>query len=151
MRLKKGSDAFVITVSGIRLKNKLSAKDFFTVIKADPKKTLVWGSGTRPPSSEAMLHEMIYRKRRDVGAVFHGHDQTILQNARALRIPETKKEEAYGSSKLVWQVERILKKRTLLVMKNHGFISLGSSMDRAGNRALGIHRRVARRWKKISN
>jgi ribulose-5-phosphate 4-epimerase/fuculose-1-phosphate aldolase len=141
LRLKKNHNAFLITASGIRLKNKLKKKDFFEVIRTDAKAGTVHGFGRRVPSSETLLHDAIYKRRKNVQAIFHGHCGKILRRAATLGIPSTQKEEKYGTTRLVNAVCRVLKNRPFLVMKNHGFLSLGKTARAAGNLALKVRRR----------
>jgi len=140
-RFKDGEDAFIITGSRIGLKDKLSNECFVKVLSCDLDKGVVYTSGVREPSSESMLHFAIYHHRKDVNAIFHGHCQEILSHASRLKISETKKEEPYGTIELVQRVLEILNDESFLVMKNHGFISLGKTMKEAGELTLQIHRR----------
>ena len=135
-RLEDGKDPFIITGSKIGLKDELSDDCFVKVCSCDFEKRIVYASGTREPSSESMLHFAIYHQRKDVNAVFHGHCQKVLSNINKLKIVETKKEEPYGTIELVRRVLEILDDEFFLVMKNHGFISLGRTMKEAGKLAL---------------
>lgn len=131
-RAKKGSNEFIISASGLKKGRGLSASDLVTVSSVDLGKKIVTACGEKEPSSESMLHYDIYKKRKGVNAVFHGHCDKILKNSEKLEVPCTTKEEPYGSVKLVKSVMKTLGKRDFLIMKNHGFISLGKTMDRAG-------------------
>ena len=135
-RAKIGSNGFIITASGLKLKDNLKDNSFFHVTGVDMDKKEVSGYGIRPPSSESLLHFAIYRKRKDVAAIFHGHCTELLKTVYARGIPATSKEEPYGTPALVKSVLKILGRHKFLIMKNHGFISLGKNMDRAGRRAL---------------
>jgi len=141
VRVSPKSEHFIITCSAIRLKRKLTPKDFFTVSSVDMKKGIVGGTGLKPPSSETMFHAAIYKKRKDVQAVFHGHCGEILSRVQKLGIRQTRKEEVYGSAALVRRILEILGKEDFIVMKNHGFISMGRSPDAAGRKALSIQAR----------
>ncbi|MDP3244824.1 MAG: class II aldolase/adducin family protein [bacterium] len=85
-----------------------------------------------------MLHAVIYQTRPEVGAIFHGHCQEILSAAGKLGLKETRQEESYGSRELIKRVLEVLGKDDFIVMKNHGFLSLGQNMDEAGQKALSI-------------
>jgi L-fuculose-phosphate aldolase len=135
-RAKKGSDEFIISASGIKKGRGLSASDMVTVSSVDLGKKVVTACGVKKPSSESMLHYNIYKKRKGVNAVFHGHCDKILKNAEKLDVPCTSKEEPYGTVKLVRNVIKTLGRHDFLLMKNHGFISLGRSMDKAGKLAV---------------
>ena len=136
-RIKKNSDEFIITGSKIGLKDSLANKSFARVSAVDLDKGIVYSHGAKKPSSESMLHFAIYNKRKDVNAIFHGHCKEILCSASRLKIAETSKKEPYGTLKLVKSVLKPLGKKNFIVMKGHGFISMGKAMSQAGRRAVG--------------
>lgn len=138
-RLRKNEDSFVITGSKVGLKDELCQDSFVKVSSCDLEKRIVYALGMREPSSESMLHFVIYQKREDVGAIFHGHCQEILSCADKLGVPETTREEDYGTAELVQRVLEILNDETFLIIKNHGFISLGRTMEEAGKLALEMY------------
>ena len=139
-RLNKKGDRFIITGSRIGLKNKLTPACFVEVVSCDLNKKTVHASGIRKPSSETMLHFAIYHKRKDVRAIFHGHSKKIIASAKKLALPVTIKEAPYGTVKLTQRVLEILDGEPFLVMKNHGFISVGKSMKEVGRRVLKINK-----------
>ncbi len=140
-RIKEGELPFIITGSRIGIKLDLKNDCFVIVVSCDLENKITKVKGTRDPSSEAMLHFAIYQKRPDVNAVFHGHCREISSNAKRLGIPVTKKEEHYGTLELVKRVLDILDKNPFLEMKNHGFISMGKTMEEAGELALKMCKR----------
>jgi len=137
----KGSNEFIITASSVGLKNELTDDDFVLVKDVDLEKRRIRAAGKREPSSESMLHSEIYRARKDVNAVFHGHCKKIILNSRKLGLTETNDEKQYGSVELVESVLDVLKDNNFIVMKGHGFLSLGSTMDEAGKTALDVFSR----------
>lgn len=137
-RLSKGSNKFIITGSHVGLKDELTNDSFVEVVSCDLQKRIVYAHGIKKPSSESMLHFAIYKKRKDVGAVFHGHSKKVLSSAAKLRLPVTLKMAPYGTVELVKNVLNILDKKTFFVMKNHGFVSVGKTMDNAGKLALKV-------------
>lgn len=140
-RLKSGEDSFIITGSRIDLQNELSNDYFMTVHSCNLKEGIVYASGTKEPSSESRLHFAIYNRRKDVNAVFHGHSRDILSCVDKLKVPETRQKALYGSMELVQSILEILDDEFFLVMKGHGFISLGKTMKEAGELALQMHKR----------
>lgn len=142
-RVRPGANGFVITTSKTGL-NVLADNCFSEVLYIDLGKGIVYASGTKEPSSESMVHYVIYRERPDVGAVFHGHSLEILASANALRVPETEREAPYGTLDLVEEVLNVLNKENFLTMKNHGFLSLGKTMQEAGELAMRMHRQAVR-------
>jgi ribulose-5-phosphate 4-epimerase/fuculose-1-phosphate aldolase len=135
-RISPNSPEFIITGSTLDSKKDLSDADFVKVIHADAASGTVVAEGSRDPSSESIMHYEIYKHRPDVGAIFHGHDKQITSAAAALGILETGKEELPGTVELMKQVMAVMGRDKFIVMKNHGFLSLGESMDEAGNLAL---------------
>jgi ribulose-5-phosphate 4-epimerase/fuculose-1-phosphate aldolase len=144
-RIRPGDDTFIITGSQVGWKDDLSDDRFVTVHGCDMERGIVTASGTRDPSSESMLHFAIYRARKDVHAVFHGHSREILRCAdRPADIPETAEKQPYGSIDLAHGVIDVMGNADFVIIKKHGFISLGISMEEAGRRAIEIHQRCQR-------
>ena len=135
-RLKEGKDSFVITASQSGLNESNTNDRFITIQKIDLKAGIAYALGSRKPSSEAMVHSAIYHARPDVHAIFHGHCDKISTDAEKLGIPITSREEPYGTIDLVNQVLKTLDDSSFLEMRNHGFLSLGKSVDYAGNLTL---------------
>lgn len=137
-REKQSENAFIITGSKIGLKDALSDDKFVRVHSCYPEKNIVYASGKIEPSSESMLHYMIYRTRKDVHAIFHGHSANILKYANELEIPITKKEAPYGTVELANGMMDLIIEHNVIILKNHGFVILGSNMENAGKRLTEI-------------
>jgi L-fuculose-phosphate aldolase len=142
-RFGDGKPDFIITGSTLDSKEKLTHDDFVRVVASHPEKMVVTAEGKRDPSSESMMHYEIYKCREDVNAIFHGHDKEIITKAHLLRLPETAKEELPGSVELLNEVIKILDNQHFVVMKNHGFLALGKTMNEAGNLALQIKKKIS--------
>ncbi|GAI74016.1 unnamed protein product [marine sediment metagenome] len=140
-RLKNGEDSFIITGSRVGLKYKLSDDCFVAVHSCDLKEGIVFAHGTKEPSSESRLHFAIYNRRKDVNAIFHGHSREILACPDKLKIPETKQKAPHGSIELAQSVLEILDDEFFLVMKDHGFISIGKTMKEAGELTLEMYKK----------
>jgi len=147
-RLRKGLNEFIITASGLGPKDSLGPECFVRVVDCNVNSRTVYVHGVREPSSESILHYRIYFLRQDAHAVFHGHDTAITEHAKELGAVETKEWKPYGSLELVKSVEEVLNKNNFLVMKKHGFISIGASMEEAGKLALEKKKAVERLLKK---
>ena len=100
-RLEPNRPALVITGSTLSSKESLAASDFVTVETCDVENRTVYAAGTRDPSSESLMHFEIYRRRSDVGAIFHGHDKEITAHGTLLGLPHTRKEEPPGTTALM--------------------------------------------------
>ena len=138
-RLKKGAPSFIITASETGMKDDLDDDAFVTVHECDMERCVVCAEGTRNPSSESMLHDHIYRRRPEVNAIFHGHSELILSSAEGLSLPVTPREDPYGSPELIDSVSEILDDLSCFVLRDHGFIALGNTMQEAGERAVAMY------------
>ena len=139
-RLQAGENAFIITGSQVGWKNRLMDEQFVTVRSCDLVKGIVYAEGVMDPSSESMMHFAIYERRSDLQAVFHGHSREVLSCPEKLAIRETREKRPYGSLELVESVLEILNRESFVVLKKHGFISMGGTMREAGELAIRIHR-----------
>jgi hypothetical protein len=135
-RVAPGLDEFFITASGLKLKENLSDDNFVKVLAVDLSGQSIKAEGSRPPSSESMLHYAIYQARKEVNAIFHGHSPVILDNGPKLKLPSTLNAELYGSVALVQSVLAVLSDHNFILMKDHGFLSLGTDMKTAGDLSL---------------
>ncbi len=139
-RVRPGENAFIISGSQVGWKDRLTDDKFVTVQDCDLEKGIIFADGTRDPSSESMLHYAIYRAREDVQAIFHGHSRELLISESRMNLPETRERAPYGSIELVRGVMEILGNANFILIRKHGFISLGRSMIEAGERAIETHR-----------
>jgi L-fuculose-phosphate aldolase len=140
----RAEHGFVITAAGADLGN-LGEDELVQVIDINRDHHSVTVYGKREPSSESFLHHAIYAARPQVHAVFHGHDELVLRYRENMHLPVTERERTYGSLDLVDEVMQILGNHSYIVLRNHGFIALGTDMDQAGEQALEKHR-VARHF-----
>ncbi len=137
-RLRGG---FVITPTG-KSKAELSPEDLVEVVNCDIGKKEVTVRGIFEPSSESMLHWLIYKNRNDVNAIFHLHDFDVLEKT-GLGLKSTVRVMPYGTVELANEVLSALgKKENYILMRNHGVIACCRSMDEAGELALDVHRRA---------
>lgn len=115
---------FVITAAGSEL-GKLTPGSFVLVKEVDFLKKRVICAGTAHPSSEAMMHQMIYDARPDVGVILHAH-------ALDLRGAVTTAQEfPYGTLEFARSAVEVLKDHDLGILKNHGFVSVGKNAEDA--------------------
>ena len=134
----RSKEGFVITASGLKDKENL-ADDCFVYIKAfDEQSNTFFVEGKKEPSSESIMHHLLYERSGDVNAVFHGHNDVIAKNSDKLKLPITKKEYEWGTIQLAKEVLKALGDNKLIVLKNHGFVSLDKTMKEAGELALFI-------------
>ena len=129
-RLKEG---FVITASGLNNKENLTDDSFVYVKHFEEKNNTFYVEGTKAPSSESVMHYLIYKHHKDVNAVFHGHNNLIVTNAEKLGLSVTEKEFGSGTKSLAQEVLKVTDAK-MVVLRNHGFVSLGATMKEAGER-----------------
>jgi L-fuculose-phosphate aldolase len=137
----RSREGFVITASGLKSKENLSSDCFVYVKSYDEQSNTVYVEGRRQPSSEAVMHYLIYKTRKEVNAVFHGHNKAIIMNVEKLGFPVTEKEHEPGTIALAEEALKVLGDNKLIVLKSHGFISLGKTMKEAGELALATLKR----------
>jgi len=140
-RTEKG---FIITGSGTRL-GSLQEEDLVEVteVNAGKNQILVYAKGCVAPSKESLLHWEIYSLKAQINAVFHNHDQVVMKVARELGLPVTERMRPRGSYELAKEAGRLLSLTDdlkYLVLKRHGIVSLGESMDEAGKLAETVHK-----------
>ena len=137
-RKTPGCNIFVITGSCTCLGNYSDNESFVEVTACDMDSNIIHAEGKRNPSSESMLHYAIYEQNKNVNAIFHGHYGALFESNFAIQIPTTEKEAAYGTKELVLETLKISSISDFFLIKNHGFVSLGESMQEAGNKCLNI-------------
>ena len=115
---------FVITSAGSEL-GKLTPASFVLVTDVDIFKKKVVCAGSAQPSSEAMMHQMIYEARPDANVILHAH---ALELKGAVT---TSKEFPYGTLEFARSAVEILKGHDLVILKNHGFVAVGKDTAQA--------------------
>ncbi len=134
---------FIITPTG-KSKAELSPEDLVEVVNCDIAKREVTVRGIFEPSSESMLHRLVYKNRSDVNAIFHLHDFDVLEKRDDLKIKSTARVMPYGTVELAHEVISALgKKENYILIRNHGVLACGRSMDEAGELALDVNERAA--------
>lgn len=132
-RIAPGSDAFIITCASTALRENMPNEAFALVHHIALEENIVSAISVNPPSSEALMHGALYRARPDINAIFHGHDELFLSPESAQLFPVTQKEQAYGTPELVSEILRIPQKPNFIILKNHGFVALGKTMQDAAD------------------
>ncbi len=143
-RVQQGENIFIITAARTSFAEELPPEAFFTVSGVDLEKAIVYASGekNREPSSETMLHYAIFRERPDVMAILHGHCRAITQNAEKTGIVTTGEFVEPGTTKVVDSILEVLDNHNFIEIKDHGFLSLGKSIDEAGLLAIEMLEKV---------
>lgn len=134
-----GRRSFVITGSQTSGRPTLGLADVALVESYDYRANRVSSRGATTPSSEAMTHGALYDMESRIETVFHAHSPDIWRQARALALPTTDPEVAYGTPEMALEVRRLyrlgdLRDRRLMVMGGHedGVLAFGRSPEDAG-------------------
>jgi ribulose-5-phosphate 4-epimerase/fuculose-1-phosphate aldolase len=120
----------------------ITRQEFVEVVHAEPDRAELTVVGLYEPSSESLMHAGIYAARPEINAVFHGHSDRLLAEAERLGLPITAREQAYGTPELVAEILSALDGHRFVVMRNHGFVSFGTTMTEAGREAEEILKRI---------
>jgi len=131
-------DGFIITGTTLKTKENPSNDSFVFVENYDVYNNTFYADGKLEPSSESIMHYLIYNTRDDINAIFHGHDSSIVKNAEKLKLTVTKNEQPSGTMEVANEVLGVLGNNNFVVIKNGGFVSMGSSMKEAGEQAINI-------------
>ena len=118
------SNGFAITVMGASLGN-LTPEDFVLVRNVNFSEKRVFCAGKTKPSSEAMMHQMIYDERPDAQVILHAHSLSLKNTIT------TKKAYPYGTLEFAQSAVDVLKSHDLVILKNHGFVSIGNTVEEA--------------------
>jgi L-ribulose-5-phosphate 4-epimerase len=120
----------------------ITRQEFVEVLEADRDARQLTVAGLYEPSSESLMHAGIYTARPEVDAVFHGHSEKLLVTAERLGLPVTEHEQPYGTPELVTEILGVLDGHKFVIMREHGFVSLGGTMEEAGRHAEEILKRL---------
>ena len=134
----RNSKGFVITAGGID-KGRLTPEKFVQVLSCSIDTLSVQAEGEMEPSSETMMHNLLYEKRPEVNAIIHVHDDIVLKNAGKLNIKTTETKHPYGTPELAKDIVRSIGKSDYIAVKSHGVVSVGKSLWEAGKRIETMH------------
>ncbi len=118
----------------------LQVEDLVEVVSLEPHPGPVSVRGTREPSSEVRMHAAIYGARPDVQAVFHGHAAAIVAKGEEGAFPCTATELPYGTDALAQAAVALARSEPFFVLRNHGFVATGATMEEAGARSVAAGR-----------
>ena len=137
-------EAFVITPSGFSL-DTIAEDDLVRVAKWEYERFDISFIGLMLPSSESFVHAVAYDARPEINAVFHGHSPEILENGERLGLPITENEVEKGTPEEALEVKKLIEKNknsNFLIIKGHGFISLGKTMAEAMDNCLAMKKKI---------
>ena len=131
---RANENSFYITKSGMQPEPVLDNKNFCRIISYNPTTKSFIVEGDSPPSSETILHHLLYDEQPEIQAIFHGHSQLLIDNSVPLAIPVTEEFFPYGTLELALSaVEMIHRGHDFFLLKNHGFVSIGKDFQSTSN------------------
>jgi L-fuculose-phosphate aldolase len=144
-RFEKG---FLITASGCNL-GCVEDDEITYVEEFSLENKWVKYRGCCPPSSETFLHGLLYNEKKDIEAVIHAHDEVATSMKLSGILDETGREEPYGTVELARIcLETFRKGKDIIVLKNHGYVAIGSSLTRTTDTIINMHHHLLQLKKK---
>jgi len=135
-RFEKG---FLITASGCNL-GCVEDDEITYVEEFSLENKLVKYRGCCPPSSETFLHGLLYNEKKDIQSVIHAHDEIATSMKLTGILDETGREEPYGTVELAQICLETFKKGSdVIVLKNHGYVAIGSSLTKTTDTIINMH------------
>jgi L-fuculose-phosphate aldolase len=135
----KYGKGFLITASGCNL-GCVEDDEVIYVEEFSLEKKLVKYRGCCPPSSETFLHGLLYNEKADILSVIHAHDIAATSMNLSGLLDETEREEPYGTVELAQLcLETFRKGNDIIVLKNHGYAAIGSSLTGAADIIIDMH------------
>ena len=139
-----GTKTCLIKPTGFRFKE--LQKDHFIVVNYETREVI---KGTLKPSVETPFHTGIYKVRPDVGGVVHTHATTLVGFSAAgvpivpvymgamMGVPIAGWHFP-GSEDLADDAIETLGKGSAVMIKHHGLITVGPTIERASNLTIGL-------------
>ncbi len=144
-----GTDAFLITRTGMVPQATMNEQDYCLVEGYDEKSATFLIRGKNEPSSECFLHLFIYRAHPQIKTIMHGHSSLLNQYAAPLGIPETSEKHPYGTIDLAQSALNVLKRNVpFFILKDHGFVAVGNDINTTGNLVLSHYAKLLDMLKK---
>jgi L-fuculose-phosphate aldolase len=137
--IRRGN-GFIISASGSNL-GCFEEDELTFVEQCDVKKECVLYHGQNKPSSESIMHWLIYKNRHEAHAIIHAHDEFATRpELLAGDVEESEREEPYGTTELAHIAIATFKQdRRIIVLKNHGYVAIGPDLDRTCDLVVDTH------------
>jgi L-fuculose-phosphate aldolase len=136
-------NGFIISASGSNL-GYFEEDELTFVEQCDDKNECVIYQGQNKPSSESIMHWLIYKNRSEAHAIIHAHDEFATRSKLlAGDVKESEHEEPYGTIELAHMAITTFKQdRRIIVLKNHGYVAIGPDLDRTCDLVVETHLKV---------
>jgi len=128
---------FLISKSGMIPEDTLNCDNFCRILSFDKRSQRFVVEGKHTPSSETIMHYLLYKKNPKIGAILHGHNQLLLSHTDVLGIPVTTEFFPYGTEELAQSAfEMVTLGHRFFQLKDHGFVSVAPDIASAGQLCL---------------
>jgi len=136
-------DGFFISSSGCNL-GCMEMEELIFVERCDAGAEEVRYRGPSKPSSESIMHCLIYEHRPEAGAIIHAHDEFATRPELLVgEVAESEREEPYGSIALArMAIETFKTNERIIVLKNHGYVAIGPDLESACDLVIKTHLRL---------
>ena len=133
-------DGFFISASGANL-GSIEEKELIFVERCDVKAECVVYHGPMEPSSESIMHWLIYRNRPKAQAIIHAHDECATRPKLPVGVvEESKREEPYGTVELAHMaIATFQRAERIIVLRNHWYMAIGPDLDRTCDLVVDTH------------
>ena len=133
-------DGFVISASGSNL-GCIEKKELVLVEHCDEAAECVRYCGSIKPSSESIMHWLIYQNRPETQAIIHAHDEFATRpELLAGEVEESEREEPYGTIELArMAIATFQRAKRIIVLKDHGYVAIGSDLDKTCDLIIDTH------------
>ncbi len=139
---RKNDNTFFISSSGMVPEQKFSAEKYCLIRYCDKDQLTIEYHGKSPPSSETLMHYLIYQRRPDINVILHGHNTLLLENRKQLNLQQTSIYHSYGTKELATAASCLAEKENFFIIKNHGFVALGKEINATGQHTLDMLKRL---------
>lgn len=140
---RTSGNSFIITRTGMCPAHQFDPSNYTLVESYDKETRSFTTRGASPPSSESFLHRMIYEEHQEINAIFHGHSELFNAQADELEIAVTEAFYDYGTIELAESALAVSRKGcNFFILKDHGFVSLGKTLDEAGKQTLALYQKL---------
>jgi len=136
-------DGFLISASGSNL-GCLEKNELPLVQHCDVEAERVSYQGPVKPSSESIMHWLIYQNRPEARAIIHAHDEFAARpELLSGQVEESEREEPYGTIELArMAIATFQRAERIIVLKNHGYVAIGSDLDGTCDLVVDTHLRL---------
>lgn len=137
---------FLITAAGCNM-GLIEPKEMILVKGCEPQAGRVAFCGPMPPSSESLMHYLIYQARPEVGAIVHAHDEPATRPELLIgELEQTTREAPYGTYELAeLAIEAIKDDRRIIVLRRHGYVAVGKDLAEAVKIVIQAHLRLGKK------